>query len=170
MIDKIAMEFFLGFGSDHRGRYIFEYIEANDEWLEISHDYIQWAFPNHEIGINPFAPLMSDTLSDFIRTNPVARHYALQMFARMLKFYGFRYVRRDGRMGLGCTDDFIDKLPLWTGGNNHNYLRITRILLFMKAIGEDRLASTFLLLLLRVNKIYNVFPDRTIYFWRKACI
>ena len=169
MTDILAMKFFLGIGQDHRGRYIFEYINATDDWLEITHDYIQWAFPNFVPGMNRYAPLMTNRLTLFIKTNPVAHYYSMKMFERMMLFYGFSFIKEGDRKGVCLKRNSFNRFFRWTTPHNHNYLRITRILLFMNSIGEQKWSSTLFLLLSRLDKKYNLFPDRTNHFWRSAC-
>lgn len=37
--------FLQGEEKDNKGRYLFDYWEADNQWLEETHDYIQWMFP-----------------------------------------------------------------------------------------------------------------------------
>lgn len=39
------LRFYCGTHPDHRGRMLAEILRQDDDWLEITHDYIPWLFP-----------------------------------------------------------------------------------------------------------------------------
>ena len=43
------LAFYLGTGTDHRGRTLAEILRQDDLWFEITHDFIQWLFPLNEL-------------------------------------------------------------------------------------------------------------------------
>jgi hypothetical protein len=55
--------FYLGSHPDYRGRYLAEILSQSDDWLEYTHDYIQWLFPNKRLsGVLPNAPLLDKAM------------------------------------------------------------------------------------------------------------
>src|SRR5690606_20976501 len=62
---KPLIAFYRGAGRDHRGRTLDEILRHDDDWLERTHDFVQWLFPLREpSGANPFAPLVDDEIRD----------------------------------------------------------------------------------------------------------
>jgi hypothetical protein len=140
------IDFHLGTAPDDHGRTFDEILAHDDEWLEYTHNFIQWLFPLTSIsGANPTAPTLDASQIEEFHQNPVLQKQLLRAFDRMLEFYG-----------LTRTPDYIGKAPnweqrkaLWLTHPSHNHLRITRILKCLNtlAIGPearmlyDRLAS-----------------------------
>ncbi len=56
--DRAAvLAFYRGEAADARGRWWRDILAKSDEWLEATHDYIQWLFPLPErSAFNPDAP------------------------------------------------------------------------------------------------------------------
>ena len=56
--------FNLGEAPDHRGRFVGEILQQDDDWLEATHDYIQWLFPLREPSqAVPGSPVVRDALA-----------------------------------------------------------------------------------------------------------
>ena len=54
MIGHPLIDFFADNGADNRGRVLLQIVGQSDEWLESTHDFIQWLFPLSEAsGANP---------------------------------------------------------------------------------------------------------------------
>ncbi|KKL73788.1 hypothetical protein LCGC14_2071370 [marine sediment metagenome] len=125
--------FFSGAGTDHAGRTIEDYPEMSNETLEQLHDYIQWAFPTRQPSqCQPSnAPLLSDEAIELLNANKKAMGNYYAMFARMISFY---------------TDS-----EHWLVENDHNHLRITRIIESSAEIFDVATAEYFLRIILRLN-------------------
>jgi len=39
---ELVLNFYLGSGTDHKGRKLSQVVQKSDRWLEETHDYIQW--------------------------------------------------------------------------------------------------------------------------------
>lgn len=101
---------------DSKGRFLWDILTSSDEWLEKTHDYIQFLFPNREPShINPDAPLLTNELIEECLAYPGFKAALKSSLNRMIFFY-----RMD------------DLHPWWVTKNNHNYLRITRIIHTLK--------------------------------------
>lgn len=60
MVDTF-LDFYLGTGTDHRGRTLWQIVQKSDAWIEETHDYIQWLFPLSEPSqFNPHAPILTE--------------------------------------------------------------------------------------------------------------
>ncbi len=88
-------------------------LDQSDEFLEKVHDYIQVLFPNRAASrVSTRAPLLDDSLVVFFRNHPDKVKLALERMER-----------------------FFDRTSAWKNKDDHNQLRITRILKFLLAIG-----------------------------------
>lgn len=123
---------------------------ASDQWLEESHDYIQWAFPLKERStFNPSAPVLTDTAIALINRNSLH-----SMFERMMRFY---------------FSNHSLLRPSWFSRDNHNMLRLTRIIKSMNLLGFQTEALLLLGELLQmVHKHPGHVSAETINFWLDA--
>ena len=119
---------------------------ATDERLESSHDYIQWMFPLPEPSrAVPWSPVMTGSDIDTFRTDPVILDRMRVSLARMVLFYA-------------RTVD-------WKESDDHNHLRITRIIRSLTVVGLRDEAVAFRAWILRQG------PDATpttLGFWERA--
>lgn len=126
------VNFHLGTAPDDHGRTFDAILAHDDEWLEYTHNFIQWLFPLTSIsGANPTAPTLDAAQIAEFRQNPTLHKQLLRAFDRMLGFYG-----------LDRALDSINKAPnwaqrksLWFSHPSHNHLRITRILKCLNTLG-----------------------------------
>lgn len=126
------VEFYRGAGRDHRGRRLDEILARDDDWLEGTHDFIQWLFPLREAsGVNPFAPLVDDEVRDAFDADPALRARLRTSLDRMLAFYGL--VRSAD--GIVKSPDWPERKGNWFLASTHNDLRITRILKSLSLLG-----------------------------------
>jgi hypothetical protein len=104
-----------------------------DDRLEAVHDYIQWLFPTRQpSGVNPDAPLVTDATAAAFAGDPVLRDRLRAAFDRMLVFYGLR--RQAARIQIDPSS-FAMRSRVWLRPNNHNHLRLTRIMQSLAALG-----------------------------------
>lgn len=158
--------FQLGTGHDERGRLLPEMLRADDDWLEATHDYIQWMFPLPEpSSVNPGAPLVDAQVREAFRNDPLLRGHLRASFLRMLRFYGLA-LDEDGRVRPAAE---WTKRNRWFREGGHNDLRITRILRSLNVLGLGAEARALLdgLEQLRTNEPCGVNP-RAFDYWRAA--
>jgi hypothetical protein len=157
--------FYLGQAPDDYGRTIGQIWAFDNGRLEAAHDYIQRLFPSRRPSQFEDAPLLDDATVRAFRDSPELRERLLRSFDVMLRFYG---LRRDGPEVLEA-DDFAERAANWLTPYNHNFLRITRILLCLRELGLAEWAEAFFR---RLEAIYRRRPDvigaRTFGFWGGA--
>lgn len=89
-----------------------EIYAADNKWLETTHDWVQWAFPGTEKSFfQPHLPLLSYAEIEVFRNDADIRRRVTEMV--------FRYTV------------FLTSTEHWRTPNNHNHLRITRMLKFL---------------------------------------
>lgn len=147
------ISFYKGWTPDQSGRYITEILDQDDYFLESCHDYIQWLFPNKELSqFNPDAPLLTDEVIKEFKARPELRVVVKKCLDRMIKFY-----------------QLDREHPWWATKNNHNYLRITRILNTLKAFEmKDEASDFYTKLFCFIKSNQNIVGAVTIGYWHDA--
>ncbi|KQY80299.1 opioid growth factor receptor-related protein [Brevundimonas sp. Root1423] len=116
--------FLEGEGPDARGRTLFDVLAMDNVALERNHDFIQWLFPLREPSrAVPEAPVLADTEVEAIRESVMAQCALAAATDRMDAFYR-------------ATHD-------WLMPNDHNHLRITRIIRSLRLLVGDEQADAF---------------------------
>lgn len=160
------LAFQLGTGRDDRGRLLSDILRADDDWLESTHDFIQWMFPLPEpSAVNPGAPLIDAEVRAAFRNDPLLRAQLHESFLRMLRFYGLAF-GEDGRVRPASN---WGQRNAWFRHGGHNDLRITRILRSMRVLGLGGEAQALLDCLerLRASEPSGV-NARAFDYWRAA--
>ncbi len=159
------VSFYLGQAPDDHGRTIDQIWACRPGQLEVTHDYIQVLFPSRRPSQFHPAPLLDDETERAFRENPDLRERLLKSLDLMLGFYG---LRREGAEVVEAAD-FRDRAANWLTPSNHNFLRITRILLCLKVLGLPEWATAFFR---RLEAIYrqnaSVVGEKTYRFWHGA--
>jgi len=134
------LDFYAGEKTDDRGRYLSELWNWPDERLEDVHDYIQWMFPLRDrSAFNAQAPVLdAETIAAF-RARPELQENLRTSFLRMLRFYGL--AMEGGHVT--AAPIFAARSSNWLWANNHNHLRITRILVSLRLLGLESEAQAF---------------------------
>jgi hypothetical protein len=116
--------FLEGEGPDARGRSLFDVLAMDNAALERNHDFIQWLFPLREPSrAVPDAPVLTDADVEAIRESGMAQYALAAATDRMDAFYR-------------TTHD-------WLMPNDHNHLRITRIIRSLRLLVGDEQADAF---------------------------
>lgn len=165
-MNHALVSFYNGTGPDSEGRMLADMQQWHDSQLEAVHDYIQWMFPLPERSqFNRSAPLFdADTIQEF-ETNVTISTNLVKSFVRILDFYGFVW-KMDG--GIIRSTKFRQKAEKWLSPNNHNHLRITRILRCMVLCGHHDVAQMFLGELQKVYDDSGKITAKTLGFWKSA--
>lgn len=156
-MNQLLFDFYSGVGVDILHRSFQELIELGDNFLEKSHDIVQWLFPLNEPSLhNKHAPLLDDETIKRMIASPECMTNLKLAGERFLKFFG------------DPIQDWTNK-PTWIQPNNHNYLRITRIIKCYKLFGMEDLARNFFLFGI---DLYIKYPgdigDVSLEFWEQA--
>ena len=133
------VRYYCGQGTDDRGRTLAETQALDAQRMEYYHDFIQWLFPLRQPSqFNAGAPVLSDEDIREFHERPELRANLRRSFIAFLGFLGLDYhdgiVRADRDRGLRSK---IFEIP------NHNWLRITRVLLCLKTLGLDEESAAF---------------------------
>jgi hypothetical protein len=116
--------FLAGTGRDSRGRLAADVLNFSDEQLESVHDYIQWLFPlPTRSAAQPHSPVLSSAEIEAIRADPKAAATLGKAVERMLRFYG--------------------STRWWLSAQDHNHLRITRIIHSLRLLTTREDAQRF---------------------------
>lgn len=120
----------------------------NFQLLEDAHDYIQFLFPIHTEGMNTFAQILYEHEKIEIKRSSEGSNRLCKSFKLMLHFYGFKLdsngnISRDSNW----NDRFVN-LEL----NEHNNLRITRILHCLCIFGMEKWQVAWI-----VHLLYEMF-------------
>lgn len=119
-----VVAFLEGEGTDGRGRTVFAVLAMNDVALEHTHDFIQWLFPLPERSAAVVdAPVLTPEDIQAIRVSRMAPIAMAAATDRMTVFYR-------------STHD-------WLMPNDHNHLRITRIIRSLRLLVGDAEAEAF---------------------------
>ena len=115
----------------------------SDYKLETAHDYISWLFPPGDV--------LTQSVVDNFKSYPDLRKNAVKAAIRMMNFYGYDVVRKDGDF------DVVQIKELYRVENGkviglyspHNYPRLTRIMVFLNNIGLQKMSALIFLMLCR---------------------
>lgn len=164
------VRFYLGAEPDSSGRFIGDIRKWGHERLEGTHDYIQWLFPTRNRSrFNSSAPTLDeDQIRDF-QYDERLQAELIASFKQMLDFYGFILREDDGCLSVERSPSCEARLENWLTPENHNFLRITRILTSMRILGLAGHARAFLAALEALDKEHpDIIGNRTVGFWRSA--
>jgi hypothetical protein len=155
-----------GRGTDHAGRRIFAIHQFDFRELEWIHDYIQWLFPlvtrSH---FNELAPLLTEEDRAEFHRDPVIRRNFRISLELMWEFYGF-HISENG--SLGRTERWEERRDNWLTRDNHNLLRITRILRSSMLCGLLPEAKIFLDAVMKAAAERSGIIGRSEEFWKTA--
>ncbi len=164
-IAKNVVDFYNGKANNDRYT-IVEIWAFSLEKLEQTHNYIQYLFPLKEISnsnTNAYLAYSSDILA--FRSNPMLKTRMLKSLNVMLNFYGLKYEKKT----IIKSSLFNSRKIVWLTPNNHNYLRLTRIITSLGLFGLKHYGDMLFDLL---YKLYNENPDKisrkNVEYWYKA--
>jgi hypothetical protein len=142
------IDFLKGERINKHGRTYQDILNFTDEELESVHNYIQWIFPIREMSENVMGSPYLDNEEEiqFLRNDVQVQENLLKALVRMQDFY------RD--------NDF------WLQPNDHNHLRITRIIKSIKLLNTKENAKEFYDFI--IDRVANFKPvsDESLNFWK----
>jgi hypothetical protein len=142
--------FLNGTGSDSRGRTFAQVLAFDDAQIEATHDFIQWLFPLPVASAaQPNSPVLSNQQLSEIAGDDVAISNLKLASGRMAKFY--------------TSND------QWLRWQDHNHLRITRILTSLRLIvGLDEAQRFYAVISDRLAVAPDAINPRSLRFWAQA--
>lgn len=166
------IQFHLGLAPDNKGRFREDYLAFTENDWHACHDVVQWAFPTKtKSAYNPNAPVVPEDFE--LGDNTDVQQSILELLQAFLLSLNIimepatdgihftKFVRLNSPLGL---------VPNWNIRNDHNHLRLTRIIeclgVFDLQTFKDDLAE-FLIFDLVVNASF-AFSPKTIVFWVAA--
>lgn len=159
--------FITGLGMNHKGVMINDVWKWEDNQLETTHDYIQWLFPmdmpSEAVCDAPF--LTGDDIV-YIRSSMIAQKNIRTSLRMFLLFLGL-YQTKDG---VFKTASFENSSKNWLTSNNHNFLRITRVLTSLKLLGFDKDSAELFHFLKELNGQYSELTKNSMVFWERAML
>lgn len=169
MVKSTLGSFLLGESPDHLGRRIKRIWGLSLKDLERDHTYIQWLFPlevksQHVVD----SPVLAT--EDFVSlyNNPKVHENLKTSLGVMLRFYGFQEDRSSGAI-TPDGDGFLTRCSVWLRPNNHNFLRLTRILYSLRLLGLPERSDNLLACLRRLySKSESSIGPRTLSYWDKT--
>lgn len=135
------IQFYQHQGRDNKGRYLRDIWDWSNGELESTHDYIQWLFPLDELSAyNKVAPVLDPRTINVFKTSTQIQSNLHSSLQCMLRFYGFQI--NDGIICPGSN--FQDRTLEWVTPNNHNFLRVSRILRSLSLLYSVSIAEHWL--------------------------
>ena len=146
------------------------------EWdfdqLEDAHDYIQWVFPlDTPSAANPQAPLVTEETARAFEWDDVLRDRVERSLTVLLRFYGLeRLVLPKKKIMIIRAVTFPERRGVWLWPNNHNHLRLTRMLRSLRLLGARKDAAALGKILDDIARTEgrDVISEDTIMHWRRA--
>lgn len=167
MNDKLVL-FYHGLGKDTKDRTIRDIHDMSDPDFENNHDFIQWMFPTKTPSrFNPDAPLLDDETICRLKDSHTFPPYFEASLVRFFRFLEIDYkIQTDGEFQ-------IVKIPVkglhWLQSNNHNLLRLARVMECCKLLGYQKTAESLFEALLDISRgIPHVITPTNLYFWYHA--
>lgn len=139
------------------------------EKMEENHKYIQYLFPLYEKSSwNILAPTLDDETVKFLSENEIFKENAKKAFLKMLSFYGFEYYFSEESNSYKCILTKKDRLSTWLTPNNHNFKRITRILIFLNIFGMQEESNAFYRALYNLSLKNENITKNVLSYWKNA--
>ena len=143
-------DFLANKGPDFRDRYISEILNFTDRDIEEKHDFIQWVFP-------------TDEQSSIARDVPIVDDEVIALFQKSKEAQINLKNAKDWYLG------FLFRNSHWKKKNDHNHLRITRVIKCLRLLLGDEEADDF------KQKVYRMVASRIMFidesakrYWAKA--
>jgi len=113
---------FMTGGFDHAGRTHAYVCEQSDDWIESTHDFIQWLFPlEEETRKSELMPILSKQEIGLIKKSELAQNSLRISANRMRRFWS--------------------KNQHWVTNHDHNHLRITRCIKSLRLLVSNEEAE-----------------------------
>jgi len=164
------INFYRNLGPDSEGRFIHDILQQDDEWWDGCHDHIQWVFPLNDASLfNRNAPILDNDTIKIFQQDKVIHAQATAAVLRYMRFLGFTVGHNGHSFEFDDSEETVEKFSIWVRKADHNHLRITRMLKFLKLIKLDHLADKVFEALSAVKEDFgHLIPDQTFGYWQRA--
>lgn len=171
--------FYQSEGKGGAGRALDSVLVYDDAWLERTHDYIQWLFPllTPSASAPDAARLKVDEIPIWREDQRVQQNLA-RAFDRMMQFYGVRYTSdpQDDENGKEIDSASVDRGPdwssrsrIWLNPRNHNFQRLTQIMISLQLLGQSGRAEALCEFLAHLYRTQGGLIGQSSWeHWRKA--
>lgn len=151
---------------DNDGYFFSDILLFNKAQFEMNHHFMQWLFPIETFSLyNLTGPVLSKTEVKELKENPVITENMLQALEFVCDMYGLEIKEKNGLQIIPKTN--FD--GYWLTKNNHNHLRLTRIIKSLCYAGHDQYAKALCDCLLDIKEKYpDVISEKTVECWKKA--
>ncbi len=161
--------FYAGKITDNVGRTFDEIMGMSDAALDAAHDWVQWVFPlDVPSNFNEDAPLIDEEQAAAIRLHPTGTVNIERAYRRFMDYLGLE--EQPWFTGpVGPADNFVQRREVVWKEFNHNYLRVTRFLKWLRLMGEGtRSAKVYACLIHLSGRGEIVMSENTRTFWRQT--
>jgi hypothetical protein len=163
------LDFYLG-KKNRNGISIDDVFTFNYEQLEEGHDFIQFMFPLFEPSSCNFdLPELTEEDIQAFKNDTKLQIKMIRAFLKMLIFYGLRPSGDNDNPIIIKSDNYEERKDNWQTGENHNFLRITRILTSLKIFGLESISKAFYDCLMKlVEENPEGFNELSIQYWKEV--
>jgi hypothetical protein len=157
---SLITEFYLNERPDHKGRFLHDIWQFDRYQQELFHDYIQWLFPLDVPNLRGKPVLTQEDCRSFAE-NVQIRKNLLRSFDFMLAFWGIERneIQFNTAKNINKRDNYWIKLQ------NHNQLRISRVIRCLYLCGFAELATVFRKFVIQVGQAYQINAE-TLAIWQ----
>lgn len=133
-MNQRLLNFYRGKDLDAAGRSLSTILEQDDDWWELTHDFVQWLFPLDEPSRHsPNAPLLdAGTIAAFQADAQAMANLQLAL-TRFMAFLGLDLLPGDGYAKRATWNRSKRR---WFTRDTHNSLRITRAMKSLILLGQ----------------------------------
>ena len=160
-------------GTDQSNRTIEDVWSFTNTKLEKVHDYIQWLFPTTVMSEhNEYAPVLTREDIRKFKNCISYRKNMLKSLDLMLNFYGLVRLPLNGKVLIQTSTNFKTRSKVWLTEDNHNFLRLSRIIRSLSELGMKANAEALYHCL--KDKIYpdykKVIKSSSLRYWKKSLV
>jgi hypothetical protein len=166
-------DFLRGTGKDHKGRTLNDVWGFGDAEFDGCHDFIQWMFPlpkaskffkGYDCPVMSLADMAEMCESNVIRDN------LRKNTDKFLSFLGLNLTLGTyGDASVTIAENFPEQVKYWLKANDHNHLRINRMIQCLVLAGlEDTANAIFRCLVMLKCEFEDCITDTTMVYWRNA--
>jgi len=168
MVNESLRKFYTEDGQDAENRRHYDILSMTDEELEKTHDFIQWIFPTpNPSAFNPDAPILTPATIEYLKHDAVFQARFSCALRRMFDFWQLPY-KRSGKNYL--VQPFTKHL-WWMEHDNHNLLRMTRVMESCRLLGYEKTGRSLFEALVRTIKEHPEFyfiEPINVYWWYRS--